>query len=128
EPLLLTEALDTLRAAASQAGYGERVSLTLDSRSDWSTLIGATQNISLFGDRRLVDLHIPSGKPGKSGGETLIKLAGMIADGALIDTLVLVQLPRLDKATRTTKWAQALFEAATAVEVATVERTQLPLW
>lgn len=128
EPLLITEALDALRAAAGRSGYGERVSLTLDARGDWSSLISATQNISLFGDRRLVDLHIPSGKPGKTGGETLIKLADMVTSGALIDTVVLVHLPRLDKAGRTAKWAQALFEVATSVEIANVERAQLPQW
>ncbi len=128
EPLLITEALDALRAAAGRSGYGERVSLTLDARGDWSSLISATQNISLFGDRRLVDLHIPSGKPGKTGGETLIKLADMVTSGSLIDTVVLVHLPRLDKAGRTAKWAQALFEVATSVEIANVERAQLPQW
>src|SRR3546814_848798 len=103
EPLLVIEASDAIRAAATQSGYGERVSLVLDARSDWSALIGATQNVSLFGDRRLVDLAIPTGKPGKTGGETLQKLAAMVDSGALTDTLVLVNLPRLDKATRNAK-------------------------
>lgn len=81
EPLLVIEACDAIRAAATQAGYRERVSLVLDARSDWSALIGATQNVSLFGDRRLVDVSIPTGKPGKTGGETLQKLAAMMENG-----------------------------------------------
>src|SRR5690606_70766 len=85
EPLLVIETGDALRAAAARAGFGERVSLILDARSDWSALIGATQNISLFGDRRLVDVSIPSGKPGKTGSETLLKLASMAQNGGLAD-------------------------------------------
>jgi len=128
EPLLVTEALDGLRAAARQAGYLERTSLVLDARSDWSALISATQNISLFGDRRLVEARIPSGKPGKTGGETLSRLAGMAAEGALADTLVVISLPRLDKATRSAKWATALFDASTSVELPSIGRSELPRW
>lgn len=128
EPLLVIETCDAIRAAATQAGYRERVSLVLDARSDWSTLIGATQNVSLFGDQRLVDVAIPTGKPGKTGGETLQKLAAMVENRALTDTVVLVNLPRLDKATRNAKWAQGLFDVATSIEVATIERAALPRW
>lgn len=128
EPLLVIESCDALRAAASLAGYTERVSLALDARSDWSAVIGATQNVSLFGDRRLVDLSIPSGKPGKTGAETLLKLAAMAQAQALADTTIMISLPRLDKTTRNSKWAQGLFEAATSVEVSTIPRTALPRW
>lgn len=128
EPLLVIESCDALRAAASKAGYTERVSLTMDARSDWSAVIGATQNVSLFGDRRLVDLAIPTGKPGKTGAETLLKLAGMVQTQALADTMLMISLPRLDKTTRNTKWAQSLFDAGTSVEVASIGRTALPRW
>jgi len=128
EPLLAIETSDALRAAASRSGYGERISLTLDARGDWSSLIGATQNVSLFGDKRLVDLAIPSGKPGKTGADTLLKLADMITGGALVDTLVLINLPRLDKTTRNAKWMQGLAAAGTSVEVPTIDRAALPRW
>ncbi|KAA0910592.1 DNA polymerase III subunit delta [Pusillimonas sp. ANT_WB101] len=128
EPLLAIEASDALRATAVREGYAERISLTLDARGDWSAIIGATQNVSLFGDRRLVDVAIPSGKPGKTGADTLIKLAGMAESNALPDTLVLINLPRLDKATRNSKWAQGLISAGTLVEVANVDRNALPRW
>ncbi len=128
EPLLAIEASDALRAAASRSGYSERISLTLDARGDWSSVIGATQNVSLFGDKRLVDLAIPSGKPGKTGAETLLKLADMVDTGALSDTIVLINLPRLDKTTRNTKWAQGLASAATSVEITSIDRAALPRW
>ncbi len=128
EQLLVIETIDGLRAAALRAGYGERVSLMMDARSDWSALIGATQNVSLFGDRRLVDVALPTGKPGRLGGEALVKLCAMIESDALVDTLVLVSLPRLDKTTRSAKWAMGLAQAGTWVDIANVGRNELPRW
>lgn len=128
EILLVTESGDALRAAATRAGYSERISLTLDARSDWSSLIGATQNTSLFGDQRLIDVSISSGKPGRNGAEALIKLAHLVSSGALADTLLLVSLPRLDRATKASKWAQALLQAGTLVDVNNIGRPDLPGW
>ncbi|RTZ42537.1 DNA polymerase III subunit delta [Candidimonas sp. SYP-B2681] len=128
EPLLVIETVDALRAGAVRAGYGERISLILDARSDWSAVIAATQNVSLFGDRRLVDVAVPTGKPGKLGGDTLLKLSGMVQHGTLADTMMIITLPRLDKTTRNTKWCQGLEQAGTWVEISSVDRAQLPRW
>lgn len=128
ESLLVIEAMDALRAAAIAQGHTERTRLILDARSDWTSVLGATQNVSLFGDRKLLDLALPSGKPGKAGGEALESLARRVRDGQLPDTLVALSLPRLDKATRNSKWATALFEAGTLVEVPSIDRGNLPRW
>ena len=128
ESLLVIEAMDALRNASLQQGFTERTRLILDARSDWSAVLGATQNVSLFGDRKLLDLALPSGKPGRTGGETLETLAKKIQGGELPDTLVTLSLPRLDRATRSSKWATALLEVATLVEVPTIDRTALPRW
>src|SRR5690606_29017672 len=82
----------------------------------------------LFGDRRLIELKIPTGKPGKAGADTLSKLATMAQEQSLSDTMVLISLPRLDKATRSSKWATALAHAATSIEVPTIGRNELPQW
>src|SRR5690606_7099843 len=128
ESLLVIEALDAVRSAAIQQGFTERTRLILDARSDWTAVLGATQNVSLFGDRKLLDLALPSGKPGRSGGETLEKLGAKIAAGELSDTVVTLALPRLDRATRSSKWASALLDAGTLVEVPTIDRNSLPRW
>src|SRR5690554_2877573 len=128
ESLLVIEAMDALRAAAARQGYTERTRLMLDARSDWSALLGATQNVSLFGDRKFLDLALPSGKPGKAGGEALETLAGKLSKGELSDVLVALSLPRLDRATRSSKWASALIEAGTLVEVPSIDRNALPRW
>jgi DNA polymerase-3 subunit delta len=128
EPLLVIETTDTLRAAATAAGYTDRTQLTLDARSDWGALLAALQTVSLFGDRRLVTVSIPGGKPGKTGSETLQRVAELARNATITDTIVLVNLPRLDKATRTAKWAQALFDAAANLEVRSIDRNDLPGW
>ncbi|MGE8655732.1 MAG: DNA polymerase III subunit delta [Achromobacter sp.] len=129
EPLLVTEAVDALRAAGRAAGYTERLSMVMDARSDWSAVVAATQSVSLFGDRRILELKIPTGKPGKSGADTLARLAEQAekqADNP--DTLILVALPRLDKATRESRWMQALNRGGMTVDIASVERARLPAW
>lgn len=128
EILLINECADALRQAAVRAGYGERISLTLDARGDWSSIQAATQSVSLFGDRNLVSVAIPSGRPGRTGGEALQNLAATAKSGGLTDALVIITLPRLDRATRSAKWAQALAAAATSVEVNPIDRSRLPRW
>ena len=128
ETLLVIEILDALRAAAAAQGYTERTRLILDARSDWTALAAATQNVSLFGDRKFLDLALPSGKPGKTGGEALEAFAGKLGRGELDDVVVAFTLPRLDRATRSSKWATALLQTATLVEVPSIDRGALPNW
>lgn len=128
EPLLINECMDALRAAGALCGNTERVSLMLDARGDWSSIQAATQSVSLFGDRPLVTVSIPSGRPGRTGGDALQTLAESARSGQLDGTVVIITLPRLDRATQTSKWAQALFAAATVVEIAQIDRNRLPRW
>ncbi|OZI76505.1 DNA polymerase III subunit delta [Bordetella genomosp. 2] len=128
EPLLVTEAVDALRAAARAAGYTDRTAMVMDARSDWSAVTAATQSVSLFGDRRVLEIKLPTGKPGKTGADTLARLAAQAATQPDPDTLVVVALPRLDKATRDAKWAQALAQGGVMVELPSIERGRLPAW
>ena len=128
EPLLVIEAIDALRAAARQAGYADRTSLVMDARSDWSAALAATQTISLFGDRSLLEIKLDSGKPGKTGGETLVRLAEQARVQSNPDVLVIIALPRLDKETRSSKWALALAASSVMADIATIDPPQLPAW
>ena len=68
EPLLMQEAADAIRAAARAQGFGERSSHTVSgAHFDWSAVQGACQSLSLFAQRQIVEIHLPSGKPGKEG-------------------------------------------------------------
>ena len=124
EHLLAQEACDRIRAAARAAGFTDRSVFTVERGFDWSSLLGASQSMSLFGDRQLVELRIPSGKPGKEGAEALKTLAA----AANPDVLMLVTLPRLDAATQKSAWFTALAEGGVALKVDPVERAALPNW
>jgi DNA polymerase-3 subunit delta len=124
EALLAIEAQDAIRAAARGAGFSERTVLHADARFDWSLLEQAARSGSLFSERRMIDLRMPSGKPGKEGAEALARHAAEAAE----DTLTLVSLPRLERATRESAWAKAIEASGVWVEVAAVERGVLPDW
>jgi DNA polymerase III subunit delta len=124
EHLLAQEACDRIRAAARAAGFTDRNVFTVERGFDWSSLLGASQSMSLFGDKQLVELRIPTGKPGKEGAEALKTLA----DAANPDVLTLITLPRLDAATQKAGWFTALADAGVALKIDPVERAQLPNW
>jgi len=125
EHLLAQEAVDRIRAAARATGFAERQVFTVERSFDWSSLLGASQSMSLFGDRQLVELRIPTGKPGKEGAEALKTLAA--ADNP--DVLMVVTLPRLDAATQKSAWFSALAAGAgVALKIDPVERAQLAGW
>jgi DNA polymerase III subunit delta len=124
EALLAIEAQDAIRAAARAAGFGERAVLHAEARFDWSLLQQAARSGSLFSERRIIELRLPSGKPGKEGTEALARYA----DSAAQDALTLISLPRLERAARESSWARALEAAGVWVDVPALERSMLPDW
>ncbi len=128
EALLVQEAADAIRAAARQAGYTERSVHTVQgAHFDWSSLLAAGSALSLFADKQIVDIRIPSGKPGgKEGAAALAQLAAQAASSP--DTLTLIQLPRLDAASKKTAWFSALDTHGVHIPIHPVERDRLPAW
>ncbi len=124
EPLLALEAGDAIREAARKAGVTEREVLGVERGYDWEAFAAANANLGLFGTRKLIDLRIPSGRPGSDGAKALEASAA----NPNPDTLLLVTLPRLDRATQSTAWFTALAEAGVAVAVYPLERDELPRW
>jgi DNA polymerase-3 subunit delta len=124
EPLLALEAGDAIRAAARDAGVAERDILVVEPGFRWDAFLGANANASLFGERKFVDLRIPSGKPGVEGGKAL----EAFATNPNPDNVTLVTLPRLDRATQSSAWFSALDAAGAVVAVHPVEREALPGW
>ncbi|HKX41279.1 MAG TPA: DNA polymerase III subunit delta, partial [Burkholderiaceae bacterium] len=105
EALLAQEAGDAIRAAARAAGCSERqVHTVAGQHFDWSSLLGAAMAMSLFADKQLIEIRIPSGKPGKDGSEALQRYCENL--GA--DIVTLVQLPRLDRTQQGSAWFSAL--------------------
>jgi DNA polymerase-3 subunit delta len=128
EILLVIEAHDQLREAARNAGFTELTRLVLDSRSDWSQLSTASGSGSLFGDKQLIDMALPTGKPGKAGGDALFALANRCLGKKADDVLTFLQLPKLETATRESKWAKAIFAAATIIDLPDISRGNLTNW
>lgn len=127
EPLLQQEAADAIRAAARAQGYTERSSYTVaGAHFDWSAVLAAGGSLSLFADKQIVEIRIPSGKPGKDGSVALQQIAESAQGND--STLTLVMLPRLDKATRTGAWFSALDGHGVSVQIDPVERGALPQW
>jgi DNA polymerase III subunit delta len=124
EPLLATEACDAIRAAARRAGFDERDVLVVEPGFRWDAFVATSANRGLFGVRRLIDVRIPSGKPGSDGAKALEAFTAR-ADSEL---LLLVTLPRLDRAAQTSAWFTALARAGVAIAVYPLERSELPAW
>ena len=127
EPLLQQEAADAIRAAARAQGYTERTVHTVaGAHFDWGAVLAAGGSMSLFAERQIVEVRIPSGKPGKEGSVALQQIAQSAQDND--STLTLVLLPRLDKPTRSGAWFNALDQFGVTVQIDTIERAALPQW
>ncbi len=126
EPLLAQEAGDAIRAAARAVGYNERKVFTVGNAAhfDWSGFIGASQAMSLFAERQLLELRIPNGKPGKDGSQALQRCC----EGTSDDVVTLIHLPKLDWQQMKSGWFSALDQAGVVVKVDAVARNELPAW
>jgi len=127
EALLVQEAADAIRAAARQQGYTERsVHVVSGAHFDWSEVLAAGGSMSLFADRQILEIRVPTGKPGKEGSPMIQQLA-QSAEGN-DSTLTLFILPRLDSATKKGAWFGALEQFGVSVQIDSLERAQLPQW
>ena len=124
EPLLVIEAADAIRNVARQQGFTEREVMVVGTGFRWDELFMAAGNMSLFGDRKLVDLRIPTGKPGRDGSEALQRYAKSATDGVV----TLITLPELDWQAKKAAWVTALSTAGVALECNAPPLAQLPQW
>jgi DNA polymerase III subunit delta len=124
EHLLALEAADRIRKTARAQGLTEREVLVVERSFKWGELLAANQSQSLFGDRKLIELRIPSGKPGKDGGQALQEYAASLNP----DNVTLIALPKLDWQTQKSAWVATLQQAAVYIDIPLVERAQLPAW
>jgi DNA polymerase-3 subunit delta len=127
EALLVQEAADTIRAAARQQGYTERsVHVVTGAHFDWSEVLAAGGSMSLFADRQILEIRLPTGKPGKEGSPMIQQLA-QSAEGN-DSTLTLFVLPRLDSATKKGAWFGALEQFGVSLQIDSLDKAQLPQW
>jgi DNA polymerase-3 subunit delta len=127
EALLVQEAADAIRAKARSQGFSERsVHVVSGAHFDWSEVLAAGGSMSLFADKQLLEVRIPTGKPGKEGSPMIQQLA-QTAEGN-DSTLTLFLLPRLDAATKKGAWFGALEQYGVTLQIDALERAQLPQW
>jgi DNA polymerase III subunit delta len=124
EPLGALEASDKFRELARTAGYAEREVFTAESGFDWVRLTAAGSALSLFANLRLIELRIPTGKPGREGSQAIEAYCARPPE----DTITLVLLPEMDWQTKQSKWFAALEASATLIEAMPVDRAHLPRW
>lgn len=125
EALLLSiEAADTIRAAARAAGYDEREVLTVEQGFKWSELRNSAQSLSLFSSRKLVELRIPTGKPGVEGAQAIQDYCAQLN----ADTVTVVTLPKLDRTGQSSKWFNALVEYGVVIATEEIALNVLPDW
>lgn len=126
DPLLCQEAADAIRKAARDQGFDERQVFSADANFDWGTLLQAGASLSLFAQKRVLELRLPSGKPGDKGAAALIEYCSRPAD----DTLLLISLPKLDGSAQKTKWGKALVDGQQVqfIQIWPVDTQQLPQW
>ncbi len=127
ETLLQQEAVDAVRQTAKAAGFSERKTFTVQgAHFDWDEVLHASQAMGLFGDKQIIEIRIPTGKPGKEGSAALQSIAELAQGND--SSLHIVSLPRLDKAAQTSAWFSALERFGLSLKIEPVERAALPQW
>lgn len=124
EPFQLDEAATLVRQAAKAQGYTEREIYHVDRSFDWEQLLYSAGSMSLFAERKLIELRIPGGKPGDKGSKALVAYAEQCPE----DNLLLIVSAKLDSAQTRSKWFKAIDTAGTTVTVWPLELAQLPAW
>ena len=126
EPLLAQEASDSIRSTCRQADFSERQVFHVERGFDWNIIREANASLSLFAEKRLLELRISSGKPGDQGSKVLLEYLARPAQ----DTVLLINVPRLDGSTLKTKWAKSLMDSPLCgfIQLPSVNIEQLPQW
>ena len=124
EPLSHSECIDAIRLAARKAGADERSSFVVERNFNWQQISQFSQALSLFSSKRILEISIPSGKPGVDGGKALVE----IATNLIPDTTIIITLPSLEREAKNSTWFNALQSASTLIELKEIAPSQLPQW
>ncbi len=124
EHLLLQESCETIRQAAKQQGFTESERLVAEKGFSWTQLNDANASMSLFGERKIIDLRIPNGKPGKEGSEAIVQYLEQPSP----DNLLLIRCPQLNKQSLSAKWVKAISKQGIVCVIWKVKPPQLPMW
>lgn len=124
EHLLVAEALDAIREAARKRGFATRELHVATTGFDWAQLTASSSNLSLFAEQRIIELRLPTGKPGRSGGQAIVELA----EQAGPDTMFIVTAPKLDRSAAASKWAKTVEQKGVSLQIWPIGVRELPGW
>ena len=124
EHLLVEEALDQIRAAARERGFTSRESQVAMTGFNWSELAAVGSNLSLFADRRIIELRLPTGKPGLDGSAAICEFALHLS----AELLFIVITPKLDKSNSNAKWVKTLGATGDFLPIWPIGLRELPRW
>jgi DNA polymerase-3 subunit delta len=124
EHLLVAEAMDAIRDIARERGFGTRELHVATTGFDWAQLTASSGNLSLFAEQRIIELRLPTGKPGRAGGQAIIELA----EQAGPDTLFIVAAPKLDRSAAASKWAKTMDQKGVSLPIWPIGVRELPGW
>lgn len=124
EPLQLGEAADAVRQAARDAGYGVRELIAIETGNEWPLFSLEADSTSIFADRKLLDLRLPSGKPGQEGGKALLDYCKKPPE----DSLLLISAGKIESAAQKSQWFQAIDEIGVVIQVWPLQGSELQGW
>ena len=124
EPLQVQEACDHIRSAALKQGYTERELYHTDANFDWDSLYHVTNSLSLFADKKIIEIRVHNGKPEDRGSKAIVEYCNTASE----DSLLLLVFPKIDKRSQNSKWYKAVDSAGAIVTVWPITPQQLPRW
>jgi DNA polymerase-3 subunit delta len=124
EFLLVDEALETIRESARERGFTSRELHIATTGFDWNALTASTSNLSLFAEQRIIELRLPTGKPGKAGSAAIIDLVEQSGP----DLLFIVTGPKLDRSSSASKWAKTIDQKGVSLPLWPIGVRELPAW
>jgi len=124
EHLLVDEALDSIRETARARGFTSRELFVGTAGFDWAQLRNSSANLSLFSEKRIVELRLPTGKPGRAGGQAIVDLV----ESTDPDLMLIVSGPKLDRSAQSSKWAKSIDAKGINIQVWPIDARELPGW
>ena len=124
EALLVGEAADAIRARVRKAGFDEREVHFIERVADWDAVRATSNNLSLFGSRKLIEIRLPSGKPGVGGGNAIVNLLENVSP----DNVYLMLTGKLEREQNNSAWVKAFESAGAWLAAWPVELSRLPQW
>ncbi len=124
EPLQLQEASDAIKHKAAEQGFSERETYLVDNSFQWHELQNSAGNMSLFAEQRIIDLHLPSGKPGTKGSKSIVEFI----ENMPADVMLLIRCDEWNAANDKTKWVKTIIDKGAYLRVYQPKAAELPQW